>query len=47
MALLMDRDGPKLETLLYSRKRPTGLDRALLMHDVRVPRFRRYPFSIT
>jgi hypothetical protein len=47
MALLMDRDGPRLETLLYSRKRPTGLDRALLMHGVRVPGFRRHPFSNT
>jgi hypothetical protein len=33
----MDRDGPKLETLLYSRTRPTGLDRASSMHDLRVP----------
>jgi hypothetical protein len=39
MALLMDRDGPKSETLLYSRKRPMGLDRASRMHDLRVSGF--------
>jgi hypothetical protein len=37
----MDRDGPKLETLLYSRTRPTGLDRASSMHDLRVPGFEK------